>query len=72
MLKDILSYSGILQITNCPDNNIELELNLIPGQYAVRVYSSNLESVVDDEGNDYYKIEIWPAQDVERKVIKQY
>ena len=64
--------SGIIQILNCPDSNIELEINIEPGIYRVRVYSSNLASVEGDEGDDYYKIEIWPDVEMGRKVLKQY
>lgn len=69
--------SGELQIFNCPDNNLELSLKVIPGKYRVRVYSSNLASVKEtdlahDTDNDYYRIEIWPSEDMERKVLKQY
>lgn len=64
--------SGELQILNCPDNNVELSLNVKPAKYRVRVYSSNLASVIDDDGDDYYRIELWKSDDMERKVLKQY
>jgi hypothetical protein len=52
--------SGVLQILDCPNSTLELEISVEPGTYRVRVYSSNLASVEGDEGDDYYKIEIWP------------
>lgn len=64
--------SGILQILDCPNSDIELEVKLKPGVYRIRVYSSNLSSVIDDEGDDYYKIEMWPNSNMERKVLKRY
>jgi hypothetical protein len=69
--------SGELQILNCPDNHLELSLKVKPGKYRVRVYSSNLASVKDtdlanDTDNDYYRIEMWQSEDMERKVLKQY
>lgn len=69
--------SGELQILNCPDGNLELSLKINPGKYRVRIYSSNLDSVIDyglsnKTDNDYYNIEIWPSEDMERKVLKQY
>ncbi len=68
--------SGVLQILDCPNSEVELELKVNPGKYRVRVYSSNLASadIDEDEGDDYYKIEIWPNpdSDIERKVLKQY
>lgn len=66
--------SGIFQILDCPNNSVELEVNLIPGNYRARIYSSNLSSVVDEDevGDDYYKIEIWKDDNKERKVLKKY
>lgn len=64
--------SGEMQILNCTSRNLEMSLKLVPGTYRVRVYSSNLASVIDDDGDDYYRIEVWPSDDIERKVLKQY
>ncbi len=64
--------SGILQVLDCPNLNIELEVKVNPGSYRVRIYSLNLASVVGDSGDDYYKIEIWPDINMERTVLKQY
>lgn len=64
--------SGILQVLNCPDFQSELDIELKPGKYRIRVYSSNLTSVIGDEGDDFYKIEIWPDNKMEREVLKQY
>ncbi len=64
--------SGELQILNCPNGHLELSLKVTPGKYRVRVYSSNLASVIDDDGDDYYRIELWKSDDLERKVLKQY
>jgi hypothetical protein len=63
--------SGILEILDCPSLSIELKIKIKPGFYRMRVYSSNLNSVIGDEGEDYYKIEIWPDT-MERKVLKRY
>jgi hypothetical protein len=64
--------SGILQVLDCPNSNIELELKLNPGKYRLRIYSLNLASVIDDSGDDYYKIEMWPDVEMGRNVLKQY
>ena len=64
--------SGLLEILDCPNSNLELEIKLNPQRYRFRIYSSNLSSVIDDDGDDYYKIEIWPDNDMERKVLKLY
>lgn len=66
--------SGTLQIINCPINQIELEINIAPGRYRVRIYSSNLKNtdIDEDEGDDYYKIEMWPDTSTDRIVLKHY
>ena len=64
--------SGVIQILDCPNSSVELEVNVIAGRYRVRIYSINLASVDGDEGDDFYKIEIWPSTAVERKVLKRY
>ncbi len=69
--------SGELQVLDCPYHKIQLSIKVIPGRYRVRVYSSNLGSVKDpgvanDSDNDYYHIEIWKDEEMERKVLKQY
>jgi len=69
--------SGELQILDCPNRHLELSLKVNPGKYRVRIYSSNLASVeetdlANDTDNDYYHIEIWPSEKMERKVLKQY
>lgn len=64
--------SGILQVLDCPNSNIELEVKLKPSRYRIRVYSSHLDNSNGKEENDYYKIEIWPDENMNRKVLKQY
>jgi predicted transcriptional regulator len=57
----IRSNSGTLQILDCPNSDVEAELPLNNGIYRVRIYSSNLDTVDGDEGDDFYTIEIWPS-----------
>jgi hypothetical protein len=66
--------SGNLQILNCPFSAVELEFNVEPGVYRVRVYSSNMLGYDSDEDEDdsYYKIEMWPDTSMERRVLKRY
>ncbi|MCO6162547.1 hypothetical protein [Flavobacterium sp. NRK F7] len=69
--------SGELQILNCPDNNLELSIKVECGKYRVRVYGLNFSSVKEtdlahDSDNDFYKIEIWKSEDMQRKVLKQW
>ena len=64
--------SGLLQVLDCPNTSVELEVNIKPGKYRVRIYSSNLASVHGDEGDDYYRIEIWPDNNMKRNLLKKY
>ncbi len=69
--------SGELQILDCPNNHIELSLKISSGKYRVRVYGINFASVkepdfINDTDDDFYKIEIWPSENVERRVLKRY
>ena len=69
--------SGELQVLNCTSSDLQATLKLNPGTYRVRIYSSNLASVKEtdlahDTDNDYYRIEVWPSDDMEIKVLKQY
>ncbi|QXV67371.1 hypothetical protein INP83_09870 [Mucilaginibacter sp. 21P] len=64
--------SGGIKVIDCPTSTVELEIPVENGIYRVRVYSSNLSSVDGDEGDDFYRIEMWPSPKLERKVLKQY
>ncbi|WP_431609237.1 hypothetical protein [Chryseobacterium sp. 'Rf worker isolate 10'] len=69
--------SGVLQLLDSPHSHIELSINVDPGRYKVRVYSSNLSSVKETDlphstDKDYYHIELWKNDNMETKVIKQY
>lgn len=66
-----------IQISACTDNCSEIRIKINNGKYRVRVYSSNLASVLEtdlahDTDNDYYRIEVWPDENMKRKVLKQY
>jgi hypothetical protein len=63
--------SGVLLVFPCTDNVPVLELRLLPQTYRVRVYSSNLASVEGDDGDDYYKVRLWPGEVLKRKVLKR-
>ncbi|MDO3645016.1 hypothetical protein [Mucilaginibacter sp. L3T2-6] len=64
--------SGHLEVLDCPNSGVHLEVKINPGHYRVRVYSANLASVNGDKGDDFYHIEIWPDKNPERKVLKRY
>jgi|SRR5690606_27221089 len=66
--------TGVLQVQDCPTSNVVQEVELPSGLYSVRVYSKGLTTVEGDEGDDFYRIVIWPAKDSDKKVkvLKQY
>ncbi|MEN0056717.1 MAG: hypothetical protein AAGC65_23765 [Mucilaginibacter sp.] len=70
----ITIQSGLLQVLNFPQYKSCLKLIIAPGKYRVRVYSSGLANVDTeaDEGQDFYRIVMWPDNNIERKVLKQF
>lgn len=69
--------SGILQILDCPNSEVEMEVKVVPGFYKIRVYSRNLdilENEDEEEGNDFYNIEIWKDKNLglRKRVLKEY
>jgi hypothetical protein len=47
------------------------QFSLPPGSYRVRVYGAGFSTVVNEEGDDTYRLLIWPAPAAERRVLKQ-
>lgn len=66
----ICCESGVLEIIPCMSNEPEISINVSPGNYRVRIYSSGLDTVVEEEGDDYYRIEIWKGDPTDRKVLQ--
>lgn len=64
--------SGVIQIADCPNFAIRMEIGVPPGRYRARVSSANLEGVEEDDGEDYYIIDIWPDNDSGVKVLKRF
>ncbi|MES2138199.1 MAG: hypothetical protein V4511_00720 [Bacteroidota bacterium] len=64
--------SGVLQIFSCLDPTSEFEMTVSPGVYGVRIYSKNLATVIDEDGDDSYLVEIWPTEALECRVLRQY
>jgi hypothetical protein len=67
---NVTMRSGTLQVLDCPNSSIEFQVPIPPGRYRVRVYSSNLHTINEERGDDFYKVEIWPDAELGRKVIK--
>jgi len=68
----LIINSGTIQILDCPNSAMQLEIPVKNGDYRVRIYSSNLSSVNGDEGDDFYFVEIWPGAGTGRIVLKRY
>lgn len=66
--------SGVLQLLNCPDSMVIAKHSLPIRIYRVRVITSGLESIIDEdiEANDKYLIELWPELPTPREVLKRY
>jgi len=68
--------NGKLEIVDCPDSDTIIEIRLNDTNYRVRLYSKDIidvdvdVDVDEDEGGDSYKIEIWPADFADLKIIK--
>lgn len=66
--------SGELQILHCPTSAVELKVKVKPGIYRIRVLFSKLytNQLDEFEGDDRYRIEVWPDDNIEKKVLKRY
>jgi hypothetical protein len=65
--------SGVLQVLDCPYSAVMGEFDILPGCYRVRVKAMGLNSIVDEdeEAEDTYSIELWPAATAPRRVLKK-
>ena len=64
--------SGILQILDCPNSEIQLETKIERGDYRVRFSSMNLSTAYDENPSDSYFIEMWEEIPSVRTVLKGY
>ena len=64
--------TGYIQVLDCPNSEVQLDIKVEIGKYRVRVYGANFASVVGDNGEDFYRIEIWHAPYEKRNVLKKY
>jgi hypothetical protein len=66
--------SGNLVIAGCTDYFPDAaRIPLSPGHYGARIYYGQLDALSDDEldGDDHYRIVLWPSKKLEMKVLKQ-
>jgi len=70
--ESLLIRSGKLQILDCPNSQVEFELNLEPDWYRVRVSSANLTKAYQEIPEDKYNIKIWRESCSKIKVVKKW
>jgi hypothetical protein len=65
--------SGRLEIHECTGGSIDV-LPVSPGAYRVRAYFGGLDTLSDDglDGDDRYRIVLWPAPFAPIEILKQY
>lgn len=66
--------SGQLVIAGCTDDFSEAaRIPLAAGCYGARIYYGQLEALSDDglDGNDHYRIVLWPSEKLELTILKQ-
>jgi hypothetical protein len=68
----LLLASGKLEFKDCTSFDTIFETEMENGKYAVRVSSYKLDTVVNDNGDDYYVVEIWKSEDVLVKLLKKW
>lgn len=67
--------SGKLVVLGCTDYLPDAtRIPIQSGSYRVRIYYSALESISEDglDGNDHYKVLIWPEEYSDFKIIKKW
>lgn len=64
--------SGNLLICGCPDPEEVGRVSVAPGAYRMRVCYGNLDSVVDEEGQDHYEVRLWPGSFSKPEVLKRW
>lgn len=66
--------SGEMAIAGCTDYPPEAaRINIEPGTYRARIFYGKLDSLSEDglEGDDHYKVVLWPGERVDAKVIRR-
>jgi len=65
--------SGRLQVHECCGKAV-MSCRVRPGTYRVRVFYGELGSLSEDglDGNDHYRVVLWPAPHAELRVLKEW
>lgn len=65
--------SGRLEIHECTGGSIDI-LQVVPGTYRVRAYFGALGTLSENalDGDDHYRLVLWPAPAADITILKQY
>ena len=65
--------SGKLEIHECTTGSVDI-LPVSPGTYRIRAYFGGLGTLSADalEGDDHYRLVMWPAPSADIAILKQY
>ena len=69
----IAAPSGKIVVAGCTDEWSEAErIQVTPGTYRARIYYGDLDALSEDglDGDDHYKVALWPAPEAEAKRLK--
>jgi len=66
--------SGLLQIRNCPDFGIVFKKKISSGKYRVRLLGNGFADFNSnvDTSTDFYRIEIWPSDNMKKQILKTF
>jgi hypothetical protein len=66
--------SGKIVVAGCTDYFPDAaRISVMPGNYRARIYYGDLDSLSEDglDGDDHYKVLLWPSNDMNVRVIKR-
>jgi hypothetical protein len=64
--------TGLLQVHECTGGSVA-EFEVTPGWYRIRSFYGGFDTIDDYvEGDDYYKVVLWPAPPADVLVVKQW
>jgi hypothetical protein len=64
--------SGVLEVRDCTGYEIQLAIPLPKTTYRIRISSHNLGSIENDEGKDFYIVEIWKSRFAKPMILKAF
>ncbi len=70
---DVLS--GKIVVAGCTDSLTDAARIIVkPGSYRARIYYGDLDALSEDglEGDDHYKVALWPSEDKSVRVLKRH